>query len=195
MSDTIEFWKGEFGVDYLERNQVDWTKRVTLLTHIIEQTGASSFLDVGCNAGWNLMALRHINAEYIMSGVDVNQQALEKAQIAGFDAQVAPAHEVSDLFGAGAADLVITSGVLIHIAPEDLKKTMQAIVDVSSQYVLAIEYEADEETEIEYRGNKGKLWKRPFGKLYEELGLSLVETGNATGYERCSYWLMEKSGL
>lgn len=195
MSDTIAFWQGDFGRDYLTRNQVDYKERIPLLTHIAEMTGAQTFLDVGTNAGWNLLALRHINPEFMMSGVDVNQQALEKAQIAGFDMHVSPADKIVDIFGEQAADMVITSGVLIHVAPEDIKDTMQAIVDCSSQYVLAIEYEADTEQEVEYRGNKGKLWKRPFGKLYEELGLSLIETGNATGYRECSYWLMEKSGL
>ena len=193
MSDTIAFWQGDFGRDYLTRNQVDYTERIPLLNHIAEMTGAQTFLDVGTNAGWNLLALRHINPEYMMSGVDVNQEALEKAQISGFDVHVSPADKIAEIFGEQAADMVITSGMLIHVAPEDLKATMQAIVDCSSQYVLAIEYEADAEQEVEYRGNKGKLWKRPFGKLYQELGLSLVETGNATGYDKCTYWLMEKS--
>lgn len=193
MSDTVEFWRGDFGVAYNERNQPDWKQRVPLLTHILEQTGATTFLDVGTNQGWNMLALRSINEQYMMSGVDVNQQALEKAQTAGFDVHIGSADQVVELFGEKAAELVITSGVLIHIAPEDLKAAMQAIVNVSSQYVLAIEYESQTEEEINYRGNTGKLWKRPFGKLYEELGLSLVETGQAQGYDQCAYWLMEKS--
>jgi len=192
MNDTIEFWKGDFGAEYTERNQPNWRERVPLLTHILEQTGATTFLDVGTNMGWNLHALRQINPDYIMSGIDVNQKALEAAQAAGFDVQVGSADQATELYGDGAAELVITSGVLIHIAPEDLKKAMTSIRDASSKYVLAIEYEADQEQEIDYRGNKGKLWKRPFGKLYEELGLSLVETGTARGYDQCQYWLMEK---
>lgn len=193
MSDTIEFWEGDFGSDYLKRNQVDWRERIPLLTHILEQTEASTFLDVGCNAGWNMEALRHISPDFQMSGVDVNREALERAQISGFDVHQMPAHEILDFFGEQAAEMVITSGVLIHIAPEDLKSTMRAIVETSSRYVLCIEYAADEEQEVEYRGNKGKLWRRPFGKLYEELGLSLIETGSATGYRECNYWLLEKT--
>ena len=192
MSDTIEFWQKDFGDEYTKRNQPNWRERVPLLTHIIEQTGSTTFLDVGTNMGWNLHALRQINAEFEMSGIDVNQKALEAAQIAGFDVHVGSADQVVEIFGESVAELVITSGVLIHIAPEDLKKAMTAIRDASKQYLLAIEYASDEEQEIDYRGNKGKLWKRNFGKLYEELGLSLVETGAAQGYDQCQYWLMEK---
>ena len=36
MSDTIAFWQGDFGRDYLTRNQVDYTERIPLLNHIAE---------------------------------------------------------------------------------------------------------------------------------------------------------------
>jgi hypothetical protein len=90
------------------------------------------------------------------------------------------------------AELVFTAGVLIHVPPAGLDAFMRAIVAASSQYVLAIEYAADVETEIEYRGQMGMLWKRPFGKLYQDLGLTLIETGEAVGFDRCDYWLFQK---
>lgn len=190
---TVEFWRGYFGNEYGRRNKPDWRERVPLLTNILERTGATSFLDVGTNAGFNLHALRSISEEYIMSGIDVNRQALDLAQAAGFDVEEGRADQVVEVFGEGAAEMVITSGVLIHIAPEDLAAAMTAIRDASSHYVLAIEYDSDREREINYRGNAGKLWARPFGKLYEALGMSLVETGVAQGYDSCNYWLMERS--
>lgn len=191
--ETVEFWKGDFGRDYTARNRVRYQDRIPLLTRIIETTGANSVLDVGCNAGWNMLALREINDEIAMSGVDVNQQALEEAANHGFDVIEGRADQVGELFSPGCADLVITSGVLIHIAPQDLSASMRAIVDASSAYVLAIEYDSANEREIEYRGNKGKLWARPFGRLYEQMGLSLVEHGPAEGYDQCHFWLMEKT--
>lgn len=188
---TIDFWSGEFGREYTARQRVDYRDRIPLLTHILEQTGATTFLDVGTNEGHNLKALRDISAEHQMSGIDVNPDALAKALAAGFDVQTGRADEAVALFGERAAELVITSGVLIHIAPEDLRASMAAIRDASSAYVLAIEYDSPEEREIPYRGHAGKLWARPFGDIYQELGLSLVETGKAQGYDQCQYWLME----
>jgi hypothetical protein len=55
-----------------------------------------------------------------------------------------------------------------------------------------VEYDAEAETEIHYQGHDGLLWKRPYGRLYEGLGLSVVETGVAQGFDRCQYWLMER---
>lgn len=192
---TIDFWAGEFGREYTNRQRVDYRDRIALLSHIIDHTGASTFLDVGTNEGHNLKALRDINHEYQMSGIDVNPDALAKASSAGFDVHLGRADEAVNLFGESAAELVITSGVLIHVAPEDLKASMAAIRDASSAYVLAIEYDSQNEREINYRGHAGKLWARPFGELYKALGLSLVETGTAEGYNDCTYWLLAKDGV
>jgi hypothetical protein len=45
---------------------------------------------------------------------------------------------------------------------------------------------------IEYRGEKDRLWKRPYGKLYEAMGLTLVKAGPAEGFDRCDFWLLSK---
>ena len=85
--------------------------------------------------------------------------------------------------------------MLIHIPPEELGKAMNKLIRMSSDWVLAIEYEADQEEEIVYRGKKGLLWKRPYGELYQEMGLTMVETGKLqqdVGFDNCRYWLMRK---
>jgi len=187
-----EFWSGEEGKAYTERNRVDWSLRLPFWQHILDATNAGSFLEVGCNAGWNLHALKKLRPEATMSAVDYNEDALREANASGFDVEVMPGYKVAEFFGADACELAFTSGVLIHVPPDDLKATMCAIRDVSSQYVLAVEYDSDIAREIEYRGRTGLLWKRPYGKLYEDLGLSLVETGVAQGFDQCHYWLLEK---
>lgn len=194
-----QFWSGEFGNEYTQRNRVNWQERMPFWQHIIERTGSKQLLDVGCNAGWNMLAFRQVlsakgtsEMDIGISGVDINAEALEQAASQGLDVVNAPADTVADLFGNGVAGIAATSGVLIHIPPEELRAVMEAIVAVSSQYVLAIEYEATEETEVLYRGHTGRLWKRPFGRLYEEMGLSLVEHGEAQGFDQCHYCLLEK---
>lgn len=189
-----QFWAGTFGDEYTDRNRVDYMARVPFWQRIIDATQATSFLDVGCNAGWNLEALRQVgNNQYLMGGVDINDRALMEAGSKGFVVDNYAAHEIGALYTPGSCEMAITSGVLIHVPPEDLAVTMRAIVDVSSRWVVAIEYEAPQETEVEYRGHAGRLWKRPYGELYKAMGLSLVETGEAQGFDAAHYWLMEKA--
>lgn len=193
------FWAGSFGDDYTERNRVNWEDRVPFLQRMLEATmGPSSFLDVGCNAGWNLRALRKITDNKMeASGLDINQKALAEATEAGFDVYNAPADQCDqDPFGPDCAQMVIVSGVLIHIPPEQLDATLTAIRNASQQYVLAIEYRSSsgQDEAIEYRGHDGRLWRRDFGEHFKRIGgLEVIETGPADGYGPDStYWLMER---
>lgn len=187
------YWAGIKGDLYLIRNRVDWRARIPFWREIMDRTGARSVYEVGCNAGWNLSAIREVAPNTEIYGCEINEKSFYMAEIAGFNSiQHGPAAECLSEYGHGVMELVFTAGVLIHVAPENLREMMQGIVDASSHYVLAIEYASEAEEMIEYRGELDKLWKRPFGRLYEELGLSVVQTGDAQGFNRCSYWLLEK---
>ena len=189
---TEDFWAGAFGQEYTERNQVDPATRVDFWRSAVEYCTPGTVLEVGCNRGHNLAAIQMVDQSIDLYGVDVNAQAVEEARQQGFEAQHSNALGIAGLFDPGSMDLVFTAGVLIHIAPEDLESVMRAIVATSARYVLAVEYASDHEEEVEYRGHAGKLWKRPFGQLYEKLGLKLLAIGPAGGFDQCDFWLLEK---
>jgi pseudaminic acid biosynthesis-associated methylase len=191
---TTEAWGGKFGDAYLERNQVDWRVRIPFWHHIVTTTGVRSAFELGCNAGWNLSALWKAEEMMNVWGCDINEKALDIAWGAGLNVFNANDKQAREFFPNN-AELTFTAGVLIHIAPRELKEVMQRLIDMSSRYVLAVEYDSDVETEIEYRGQMGLLWKRPYGELYERMGLTLVETGKLqadVGFDNCRYWLMQK---
>jgi len=182
-----EFWAGEFGNAYTARNRVDWRARIPFWTDIMRFTEARSVYEVGCNAGWNLSAIAEIS-KAMLHGCDINPRAAEQARAAGLVGVSTGRLDEPP----GRYDLVFTAGVLIHVAPENLPAFMGEIVDASSRWIVAIEYASDVEQMIEYRGYENRLWKRPYGKLYEALGLTILHTGEANGFDRCTYWLMEK---
>lgn len=186
----VELWGGEFGNDYTNRNQVDWRKRMPFWKMIEERTGARSYFEMGCNAGWNLSAIKRQFPDVVVVGNDINEQAARQAQMAGLNVinRLDFKTEVPGKF-----ELVFTAGVLIHIEPEHLQEVMQALIDKSLRYVLAVEYAAEVETIVEYRGHTEKCWKRPYGKLYMDLGLKMEAWGPAGGgFDNCDFWLMEK---
>ena len=186
----IELWGGTFGDDYLRRNQVDWRKRMPFWKMIEERTGARSYFEMGCNAGWNLSAIKRQFPDVNVVGNDINEQAAIQAQVAGLRVinRLDFTKEVPGKF-----ECVFTAGVLIHIEPEHLPEVMQALIDKSLRFVLAIEYAAERETIVEYRGHTEKCWKRPYGEMYKAMGLKLVEHGNAgEGFDQCFFWLMSK---
>lgn len=191
MNPQERFWAGRFGTDYTCRNRVAWEGRVPFWQQILDITQARSVLDVGCNAGWNLHAIRSIDKTIDCMGIDVNVDAVGEARMNELDVIELQATQAGRLF-TSQFDLVCTSGVLIHVGPDELEETMRSIADASRRWVLAIEYEAEKEEAIEYRGNTEKLWKRPFGELYRDLGLALIAESEAKGFDRCCAWLMVK---
>ena len=189
--DTVagEVWTGDFDQPTQAEDKGETEESVTAAPRDPGKPTST----LGCNAGWNMQALRTIDTKLAMSGVDINDHALDLAKAVGLDVEKVAAWDIAEHFGADVCDLVITSGVLIHVAPDDLQRTMKAIRDTTKRWVVAIEYDAPEETEVTYRGHAGKLWKRPYGELYKALGLALVEFGPAVGFDDCTYWLMEKA--
>lgn len=191
MNAQEQFWRGDFGNDYTRRNRVQWQGRIPFWRQILDVTQARSVLDVGTNAGWNLHAIREIDKSIDCLGVDINSDAVGEARSCELDVIEMPATNVGAMFRNG-YDIVCTSGVLIHVGPAELEETMRAIMDASRRWVLAVEYEAHKEEVVEYRGNTEKLWKRPFGDLYRKMGLHLMASSDAEGFDRCKAWLLCK---
>lgn len=193
MTEQIAHWSGPKGDAYQDRNRVDWKIRRPFWERMLALTKAQTVLEVGCGPGWNLRAMLAAQAGPFLRGVDINQKAVDEARRAHLDVAICQAAEVGDHYRE-MFDLTFTAGMLIHIAPIDLHDVMASIVRTSVHHVLAIEYDAPQEEEIEYRGERSLLWKRPYGELYQAMGLRLLATGFAgVGFDNCTYWLLEKS--
>jgi pseudaminic acid biosynthesis-associated methylase len=153
-----EFWAGEFGRSYTERNQVDAQQRVPFFSDVLEPD-VQSVCELGANRGHNLRALQSIR-RLELTGVEINPAAFEELK----SIKDVAAHQSSILaFDPGRLfDFVFTSGVLIHIAPDDLPATYRKLAQLSQRYVLLNEYFNPTPVEVSYRGHAGKLFKRDF---------------------------------
>lgn len=187
---TAEVWAGTWGQEYTARNRADWRARIPFWREVLDLTGARSVYEVGCNAGWNLSAIKAASNGLVEGyGHDVNYDAVLQARSAGLD--VTHAERWPEDAFLYRVDLSFTAGVLIHIAPKELPSMMRQIVGTSADYVLAVEYAADKEEEVLYRGQSGMLWRRPYGQLYQDMGLQLVKEWDAgPGFDRCTAYLL-----
>lgn len=194
-------WAGDFGDAYIERNKDAETGRRSFWEHQLGRLGVPSVLEVGCNIGGNLRWIAELIGAENVAGIDVNEKALEilRKRVPGVDARLARGAELP--FEDGAFDLVFTTGVLIHQDPEtQLEPMMREIVRVSSRYVIAGEYHAEELTEVPYRGQEGALFKQDFGALYQRLfpELELVDDGFLSPregrWDDLTYWILRKQG-
>jgi pseudaminic acid biosynthesis-associated methylase len=175
-----EFWAGAFGAEYSKRNSGGdlVASNAALFTRILKSTvNVKSILEFGCNIGLNLEALRRIDDQIRLTGLEINQGAADVAaakKIAQIECcsvleRISPSHQ---------ADLTFTKGVLIHINPDVLRKVYQNLYDLSKRYILACEYYNPTPVSIPYRGQADRLFKRDFaGELMDGFGLRLVDYG------------------
>ena len=199
MNTRLQFWEGNFGTAYTDRNIGDVALRAETLTPIVKGLDLNRVLEVGCNRGHNLVALAGLLPEGSeIVGIEPNQHARGIAQAADPRITILEGNAFDLPFEDGKFDVAFTSGVLIHIAPEDLPAALREIYRVTRRYILAIEYFAEEVTPINYRGHDGYLWKRHFLHDYQSAfpGLRLLRSGMigaGDGFDDCSWWLLEKT--
>ena len=173
------FWAGEFGRSYIDRNHSEQLlySKVAMWARMLRAANAvSSIRELGCNIGLNLVALKRLNPSITLSGYEINETAAKQA--ADFD--VATIHQGSILepIHEDPVDLIFTSGVLIHIHPDYLTKVYDNLVSGSKRYVLVSEYYNPTPVKVRYRGHEDRLFKRDFaGDLIDNYGLKLIDYG------------------
>ena len=198
MTQQLNAWQGEFGTTYTDRNVVDWRVRLPAFREMLDGLSLRQVLEVGCNRGHNLVLLAELLGESCdVLGVEPNRYALELARQATSKAGVLHGDAFDLPFKDACVDLVFTAGVLIHIGPAELPAALAEMVRVSRRYLLSIEYFAEEETPVTYRGQEGLLWKRDFlGSFQAQFpDIRLLRQGYwgpESGFDRTHWWLMEK---
>ena len=99
----------------------------------------------------------------------------------------------------GSMDMVVTSGLLIHIPPVGLGKAVDEIHRVARRWIVAVEYFSPDLVEVKYRERDGALWKADYGSLYLDRfpDLRCVSYGfewkRSTGLDNVTWWLLEKT--
>jgi trans-aconitate methyltransferase len=188
---SAEIWGAQFGDEYTRTNQCRWTDRIVLWKSLLQATGARSVAEYGCNAGWNLSAIRRLYPDVLTWGVDVNLRACQQAWTSGFADSVFHSDSLDAI--PAPVELAFTAGVLIHVEDELLEGTMRALIAKSWRWVVAIEYEADETEQGRSAERKAMVWRRPYGKMYQALGLRQFDVGPAgPGFPDCTCWVFEK---
>lgn len=202
----VELWRSGFGTDYARRNnnQITEDGQRRLMRNWGRMLAAAvtpkpeSALEVGCNIGRNLLALKHFVPE--VSAVEPNAEAVRiaKSQPGLEDVRIDEGDGFSLPYDDASVDLVFTSGVLIHIAPDDLGRAVDEILRVARHYVLCIEYFSHEPTELRYHDREGYLFKRDFGRFYLERspGLRVLDYGflwqPLDSSDNSNWWLFAK---
>ena len=171
-----EFWSGEFGDQYANRNSSEQiiAGNLNLFSKIISNTtNVESVLEFGANIGMNLVALKQLLPSSRFTAIEINKsacEALSKYSWLNVKNESALSLEMNDKFS-----FVLSKGLLIHINPSELNNFYKTIYNTSSKYICLVEYYNPTPVEINYRGHSNKLFKRDFAgemlKMFPDLKL------------------------
>jgi spore coat polysaccharide biosynthesis protein SpsF len=158
------FWAGEFGAEYIARNQgnallasnLDFFAKALRCAH-----GVQSCIEFGANIGMNIKALKLLHPALEAHGIEINAQAADRLRELIPPAQVYHT-SILDFEPAREWDLVLSKGVLIHINPDVLPRVYDKLVASTSRFLLVAEYYNPAPMAIPYRGHQDKLFKRDF---------------------------------
>lgn len=163
-TDQEKFWAGEFGTDYISRNQGDklLASNLSFFSKALRQARKpKSCIEFGANIGMNLKALKMLYPGQDQHAIEINSNAA--AQLV----DVVPVNNIiNDSIIAFQPprvwDLVLIKGVLIHINPDHLSEVYDALVASCGRYLLVAEYYNPTPVAIPYRGHSDRLFKRDF---------------------------------
>ena len=170
-TDQEKFWAGEFGTDYISRNQGDklLASNLSFFSKVLRQVrNPKSCIEFGANIGMNLKALKMLYPGQEQHAIEINSNAA--AQLV----DVVPAeHIINDSIISFQPqrlwDLVLIKGVLIHINPDYLSEVYDALVASCGRYLLVAEYYNPTPVAIPYRGHSDRLFKRDFaGEIMDQ---------------------------
>ncbi len=175
-----EFWAGEFGDEYIARNNSP--ELLASYTHLLSNAlrrsnQIRSAIEFGANIGLNLRALRALRPNIDLAAIEINARAVECLaeikNIAVHHGSIIESHATKTY------DLSFIAGVLIHLAPELLPQAYSRLYEASHRYILVSEYYNPVPVMIPYRGHNERLYKRDFaGEMMDAFpGLKLIDYG------------------
>jgi pseudaminic acid biosynthesis-associated methylase len=175
------FWAGNFGNEYIERNQGEeiLASNLNFFSKIFDKKcKPTSFLEFGANIGMNSIALKKLYPHSKVSGIEINKTAAEElAKIISKENvynQTIFDFETNDSF-----EVTFIKGVLIHINPDMLQAVYEKLYNYSTKYILVAEYYNPNPVSIPYRGHSDRLFKRDFaGEILDKYNdLKLIDYG------------------
>ena len=173
-----EVWSGRFGKEYSERNlmapnELDQLyldkygiSRTELNKEFLDDLNVDRILEVGCNVGNQLLLLTKMGCTNLW-GMELQDYAVEIARKRTSGINIVKGSAFDIPYKNNFFDLVFTSGVLIHISPDDIDKVLDEMYRCTSRYIWGFEYyNPDGYQMVNYRGGDNLLWKTDFAKLF-----------------------------
>lgn len=177
-TEQMSVWEKEFGKEYTDRNPLSEEEMNGLYEAQFGVTRSrlneqfigfldrnAKILEVGSNVGTQLQLLKRMGF-HSLYGVELQEYAVEKSKMATKGVNIIQGSAFDIPYKEAYFDMVYTSGVLIHIKPNDLGVALDEIHRCSNRFIWGFEYFSEAFEMIPYRGMENILWKGNYAREY-----------------------------
>ncbi len=123
--------------------------RAFLIEKILAYQAIQTIMEVGCNAGPNLILLHEKLPRASLTGIDINRVAvgegkqwLAELRITNIRIDVGYADDFAG-FQDKSIDCIFTDATLMYIGPDKIQKVLSEFLRVATQHIVLLEYHAD----------------------------------------------------
>lgn len=195
------FWAGEFGNDYIVRNDTDRliAGNISLFSKILSKTrNVKTIIEFGANIGLNLRAIQNLIPFSELSAIEINGNAINTLKsLKGIKTYHTSILNFTPDYQ---RDFVFIKTVLIHINPDMLPLVYDLLYQSTQKYICIAEYYNPTPVTVNYRGHTERLFKRDFaGEMLDRFkDLKLIDYGftyrrdNTFDYDDINWFLLEK---
>ena len=163
-----QFWD-DWAEDFA---QDDWQRKVhpqhEWLLKKIQEIQPQSILEVGCGFGRNLAYIQKYMSGIPLSGIDISEKMIQQAKKmldSSVELKVGKAENLP--YSDDSFDLVFTHGVLMHVDPKSVLKTMIELVRVSTSHIIMIEQN--------YKPDNAYTFIHTYQDILSQLPVDIVE--------------------
>jgi len=188
ITDQARLWTGNFGSEYVNRNDLApeeldeiFGRRfgITRSSLVNEFIGGlaptTSILEVGCCVGQQISILAKQGFSN-SCGLDLQFDACVQAKTNGYAPNVVCGDSLALPFVSNSFDLVYTFFLLMHIPDHALDRAIAEIIRCSQSYVFGVEAYSPSTQSISYRGESEALWARDIVRRFLKFdGVNLVK--------------------
>ncbi len=195
LNEQQELWNGKFGDRYTKRNPtlsdfhyVNGKTRLEITKSFFQDIPRdATILEIGCSTG-NVIQILHDMGFTDVYGIDINGKAIDIVR-AKFPKFIFKRASIEDFAPIMKFDLVYTSGVLIHIHPNNIQMTINKMKTLARKWIFGFEYYSPKEEVVRYSVG---CWSRDYPNLFK-LPIKRQETHTRVeGYpSKHCYYLIE----
>ncbi len=159
---------------YLESSQ--HPHRLVLMEKILSHSPLKKVLEIGCNAGPNLLLLSGRCKEADLHGIDINTKAVEEGRKhlkgMGISNVFLDAGKADSLerFGDRSMDIVFSDATLMYIGPDKIQDIVGHMVRIARKAVILNEWDMGGSSETDHRYHYGH-WIHNYLSLFEKCGV------------------------